>query len=207
MKLLLILLLACQTVCIAQPVTLYNTWKSESKTIYVGVTNLLLIKGDTKSIKSIIATGASIIQKQDSLIVKPFTTKDVKILIETKHGKISNQYYCNRLPYPTLQVVDINGLFTAPVTKQSILKSNYFRVISQNDTTEKLFEDYYIAGLSLKINLETYDIDGNILSEQVRRVIAGLESGSKIIVKRLKMKNSVTGKELNMVSNQTLFIL
>ena len=191
--------------CIGQSLTLDNTWMAGSKMIFIGVENKLILRGKIESLISFQSNKAGISRKGDTLIVQPTQPGPLDIVLKTLSGSITQQFTVGYLPMFGLIITD-DPADTKDVSKEKILKAkNMFLISIKSDI--KLYEDYLVTEVVMTINDKVYQSPGDILSEDAKRAIAGLQAGSVIKVEQVTAKSKSTGKELRLRAPQSFTVL
>ena len=96
--LLLVIVLFVGFTAFAQQLELENTWKKESKVVYVGVENRFLIRGNAKLINSIRTENASSRIAGDTIIIVPKNAGQLNIELYTNQGSVLFTYRMENLP-------------------------------------------------------------------------------------------------------------
>src|SRR5687768_9835902 len=89
-----------------QAITLDNTWLAGSKTIFIGVENKLILRGNVQSLVSFQSNKASIERAGDTLIVKPAQPGPLEIILKTRDQTITNVFTVGYLPMFGLIITD-----------------------------------------------------------------------------------------------------
>jgi hypothetical protein len=206
MKILLFLcahLASC--LCIGQSVTIENTWKPGSKTVYVGLNNILILRGHVESITSIQSEKAHTIRKGDSLILQPTQAGPLEIILKTADQPISFEFNAEYLPRPPRLIVTGDSIERKNLTKDAILKAT-FSLLGEKSGV-KFYEDYIITAMIIHINNKSYLSVSNTLSNETKQAIADLKSGSIIQIAEVTTRSKSGGKGLIFRTNQSFKII
>ena len=95
---------------------------------------------------------------------------------------------------------------TKEVRKEKILNAKNI-YLSSGKSGIRLYEAYTITETILSIREQSFSSSGNSLSEQVKGIIAGLQPGAEIKVEWVTAKNTTTGNEIKLKTNQAFTIL
>ncbi len=195
--------LACYN-CLAQSITLHNTWLDGSKIVYIGVTNELILRGKVESITSIHSDNGLVERKGDTLIVKPTSAGVFTIVINTKDQPVSHELNAAYFPMMNLLITD-DTVEKRNISKDEVQRSKSIRLISRKPATSP-FDDYAITESTLRINNQVYKSIGNALSNETKQAIAQLKTGTVIRVEQATAVSRSTGKILKLGVNQSFTI-
>jgi hypothetical protein len=191
--------------CMAQSVTIDNTWKPGSKTVYIGLNNILILRGNVKSIIFIQSEKAGAVRIGDSLILQPRQPGPLEIILKTTDEPIAYEFNAEYFPKPPRLVITNDSIERKELTKDALLKAT-FSLAGDRSGTE-FYEDYIITAMVININKHSYLSVGNTLSTETNQAIAGLKSGRTIQIVEITTRNKSGGKGLIFRTNQTFTIL
>jgi hypothetical protein len=185
-----ILLFFSSSLC-AQHIQLENSWKRDSKFLYVGTDNRLPIKGDVKSINSIRCENAACRIIADTVFVNPRSPGSLEVELYTDQQKYFFRYTVKMLELPTVTI-------NAPNSRGSILAKTdidkaSLKISSGKPTDDDFYENFLLDGFVIIVAGNRYYVKGNGFSPQVRTALNILSSGDSFSVEEIYLKNKENG--------------
>ena len=200
-------LLFSYLVSVAQNITITNRWAKGSKTIYIGIQNQLIIKGNTTAITQINSPARSTYRVGDTLIVSPPNRGLFVIEIETTDAKKSFTFEADYFPAFIIALTDSIYSDQSAVSKQDVLKSGALHIAGSKNSGDRLFDTFTLIQYALSIDGKHYYVKGKHFSKDVIKAISNLEIGSIISVDDFILYNNDTAQSLSLKAPQAFKIL
>src|SRR5690606_4439178 len=104
----------------AQNITIANLWGKDSRAVYIGIQNQLIIEGNTNTVKKIYSPGGSIHREGDTLTIYPLNKGAFVIEIETADAKKSFTFEADYFPRFVIALTDSIYSNQSAVSKQDV---------------------------------------------------------------------------------------
>ena len=192
---------------VAQNITIANRWEKDSKTIYIGIQNQLIIEGNTTAITKINSPARSMHRVGDTLIVYPVNKGPFVIEIETTYDTKSFTFEADYFPRFVIALTDSIYSNQSAVSKQDVLKSGALHIAGSKNSSDRLFDNFTLTQYALSIDGKHYQVNGKHFPKEIIETISNLESGSVISVDDFELYNKGTAQFLSLRGPQTFRIL
>ncbi len=202
-----ILLLLSALPGVAQNITIANLWGKDSRAIYIGIQNQLMLEGNTNTVTKINSPGGSIHRAGDTLTVYPVNKGAFVIEVETTAAKKSFTFEADYFPRFVIALTDSIYLNQAVVSKQAVLKSGALHIAGSKNSGDKLFDNFTLTRYALSIDGKHYQVNGKHFPKAVIETISNLESGSVISIDEILLYNTDTAQSLTLKGPRAFKIL
>lgn len=179
---------------IAQSIHLENSWKIDSRYLYVSTDNRLLVRGQVKSVNSVRCENALCRIVGDTVFVNPKVAGPLEVELYTDQQKLSFNYIVKMLEPPSVSVIAPNS-HGSILSKSDIDKAS-LDVSGWKPDEDGLYENFVLDGFVMKVAGEKYYVKGIEFSEQVRIALNKLSSGDSFSVEEIHLKNKENGLPL-----------
>lgn len=200
-------LLLSSLINMAQNITIANSWEKDSKTIYIGIQNQLIIEGNTTAITKINFAAGAMRRMGDTLIVSPVNKGTFIIEIETTAATKSFPFEADYFPRFVVALTDSIYSDQSAVLKQEVLKSGGLHIAGSKNSGDRLFDNFTLTQYALSINGKHYQVNGKHFPKEVIKAISNLESGSIVSVDDFELYNKYTAQFLSLKGARTFKIL
>ena len=192
---------------VAQNITIANRWGKDSRTIYIGIQNQLIIQGNTNAITKINSPARSIHRVGDTLSVYPRSKGPFVIEIETTDATKSFTFVADYFPRFVIALTDSIYSNQSAVSKKDVLKSGALHIAGSKDSGDRLFDHFTLTRYVLSIDGKHYHVKGKHFPKDVLKAISNMESGRVISVDDLVLYNKDTAQFLSLKGPQSFKIL
>lgn len=187
-------LLFIDTNLFAQSIHLENSWKIDSKYLFVGTENRLIVRGQFNAINGVRCENASCRIVNDTIFVNPKIPGPLEVELYTDRQKLS-YYYVVKMFAPPIVSVNAPNSHGSFLSKGDIDKAS-LDLSSAKPDEEGVYENYVLDGFVMKVAGEKCYVNGSQFSEQVRTALNKLSSGESFSVEEIYMKNRENGLPL-----------
>lgn len=201
----LLMLLTSVATANAQNISLDNPWQKNSAFLYVGVANVLLIKGQQASLVSVASDESSVRRTGDSVIITITQPGPIKITALHKNGTSQSfRFTAKYLPPLQLQLFTNTGTYKKELNK-TVLESGCTLQITPDEKT--LYNDYTVIAFSISIDGRDFYHSNNRLSAQTIPSLGDLQPGNHFSVKEISLYNKTTGNKISVMVNDNYKVL
>ncbi len=200
-------LLLSSLLAMAQNITIANRWGKDSRIIYIGIQNQLVLEGNTHTITKINHPAGSMTRVGDTLTIYPLNKGPFLIEIETTAGKKNFAFESGYFPRFVIALTDSIYSDQSAVSKQNVLKSGALHIAGSKSSGDRLFDHFTLTQYALSINGKHYQVYGKHFPKEVIETISNLESGSIISVDDIVLYNTDTVQSLTLKGPRAFKIL
>jgi hypothetical protein len=163
-----------------------NSWKKDSKYLYVGVENRLIARGQINSINSIRSENATCTMSGDTVFVYPRIVGPQTIDVYTSGQTYSFSFTALMLELPKITIGTPNNQSTSLVAKNEINR------VALNVSGLSPYDYCALEGFVVMVGGNKFYNKGSTFSAEVRAVIEKLSPGDNFSVEEIDLKNAET---------------
>ena len=197
--LLLIFALSGSSALMAQmhAVSFENTWRKGSNVVYAGVVNELIIMGNTKEVTEVRSSAGTLTRRGDTILVKNNSLGPFTIELITGEEIDTIQLKTELLPQPGVSLTG-GGVEESVLSKSKVLENGTLSVFARLRSNEDLFDQYELIQYEITIGNNSFKVNENEFTPELREAIQAMAPGKSISVNYLCLINKETGKKVRL---------